>query len=84
MLTNATDAVVSKTPSTTVAAVVQALARPLGSRSYRLIGVTPFAPARHNGNKIVFKCVLIREPRESRINVTSLQSADESCNRPPS
>jgi hypothetical protein len=84
VLTNATDPMVSKTPSTTVAAVAQALARPLGTRSYRLIGVTPFAPASHKGQKVVVKGVLIKDARESRINVTSLQSADETCKQPPS
>lgn len=84
VLTNSTEPVVSRTPSTTVAAVAQALARPLGTRSYRLIGVTPFGPARHDGHKIVVKGVLIKDLREPRINVTSLQSADESCKKPPS
>ena len=79
VLTNGTEPAVSKTPSTTAAAVAQARARPLGSRRYRLIGVSPFTPAARNGHKVVVKGVVIKDPREPRVNVTSLQTAGETC-----
>jgi hypothetical protein len=79
MLTNASDPVVSTTPSTTAVAVKAAEAKPLGNRRYRLLGVSVFNPLSHNGQKVVVKSILINDIGASRLNVTSLQTVAEAC-----
>jgi hypothetical protein len=79
VVTRGSEPVVSKVPFTSAAAVAQAVARPLGVREYRLIGAGVFSPAEYKGRKVVVKGVLIRDAKEDRINVTSLQSASEMC-----
>ena len=75
------DPVVTKTQWTTAAAVAQASSRPLGMREYRLIGVRVFSPAAHKGHKVAVKGVLIPDAKEARINVTSMQTASETCTK---
>jgi hypothetical protein len=52
--------------------------KPLGSETVRLMYVFP-SPASLRGHKIEAKGLLIREPGETRINVTSLQSVSPAC-----
>lgn len=81
VMTSATDAVVSDRPSTSTDAVKGAAAKPLGKQRYRLIGVTPFNPAGHVGHKMAVKGLLIKDQKETRINVTSFQMAGASCGK---
>ena len=69
----------SSAPWTTLAAVGDALARPLGLLRFRLIGVSPFKPSAAEGRKVVVKGVLIPDAADPRVNVTSLQTAGEAC-----
>ena len=82
LLTRATRPSVVKEPATTAAAVKTAGARSLGAQQYRLIGIAPFRPERRAGRKVAARGVLIRDRGESRINVTSLQTAGEACAGP--
>jgi hypothetical protein len=79
ILSNATDAAVSKTPFTTPEAVKEAAGKPLGSQKYRLLGTSPFSPESHKGHKIVVRGLLITSGSDTRINVTSLQMLAETC-----
>ena len=79
VMTRGAEPLVSKVPFTNADAVSQAGARPLGTRQYRLIGVSPFQPAMRKGHKVVVKGVLIKDTTETRINVTSLQTASDTC-----
>jgi hypothetical protein len=79
ILANATDAAVSKSLSTTKKALSEAATRPLGNQRYHLLGVRAFDPAPHKGHKVAAKGVLIKDDKESRLNVTSLQMVAVTC-----
>ena len=79
VVTHAGDAVVSQTQSTSSLALKLAKAKPLGERRYRLLGVSVFKPADHRGDKVAVKGLLTDDSKESRLNVTSLQTLDAGC-----
>jgi hypothetical protein len=79
MLISATDPVVSATQSTSSVVLKAAEAKPLGSRRYQLLGASLFNPSSHRGEKVAVKGVLIKDTEESRVNITSLQTAATSC-----
>jgi hypothetical protein len=79
VLTRASEPVTSKTPATTTAALKEAAERPLGSGRFRLLGVSIFKPEALTGHKVAAKGVLIKDPQESRLNVTSLQAVATTC-----
>jgi cytochrome c5 len=53
--------------------------RPLGSRTYRLISVSPFDPESHAGLKMEARGLVYTEPGDERINLTSLQPTGTGC-----
>ena len=79
VLTSGSDPVISTRPSTTTEAVQAAAARPLGTQRYRLLGLAAFRPAEHAGHKMVVKGLLIKDQKETRVNVTSFQMAAAGC-----
>jgi hypothetical protein len=79
LVSRGSEPLVSDTPWTTPAAVADAARRPLGTRDYRLIGISAFRPAPRAGHTVVVKGLLIESPEETRINVTSLQSVRVRC-----
>jgi hypothetical protein len=54
-------------------------AKPLGSLSFKLIGLVEMSPAEHKGHKVLVKGLLIKDANNSRLNVTSLATASASC-----
>ena len=73
-LMNATEPVVSDSPSTSADALEVAKAKPLGKQRYILLGVTiNWDPASHEGHKMAVRGILIKDSNEVRINVTSFQ-----------
>jgi mono/diheme cytochrome c family protein len=78
ILTNASDPIVSKTQETS-SADLKAAAKPLGNQRYQLLGVSVFNPSSHKGEKVAVKGILIKDTKESRLNVTSLQMVAASC-----
>jgi len=79
IVNHATTAAKTTSASTTAAALKEAAAKPLGNGRYRLLGVSVFDPARHKGHKVAVKGVLIKDVKESRLNVTSLQRVSDTC-----
>ena len=79
MLTNAGDPSASRTQPTSSAALMAAAGRPLGNGRYRLLGVSVFNPLSDQGEKVAVKGILIKNTKESRLNVTSLQPAGAGC-----
>ena len=79
IVTSATEPVVSKSPATTATALKAAEAKPLGKERYRLIGTSIFSPESHKGHKVAVKGLLIKDAKESRINITSLQTVAPTC-----
>jgi len=78
-VTNASDPVVSRTQGTSSVALKAAAAHPPGDRRYRLLGASVFNPLGRQGQKVTVKGVLIKDSRESRLNVTSLQAVAATC-----
>jgi hypothetical protein len=79
MLANASDPIVSKTQATSLTALKAAAAKPLGNQQYQLLGVSVFNPSSQKGQKVAVKGVLIKDAKESRLNVTSLQMVAATC-----
>jgi len=79
-LTNATP-VVRTTDEPATAEQLKALqSLPLGSETFRLMYVFP-SPDAYRGHKVETKGLLIRQPGDNRINVTSIQSLASSCEK---
>ena len=78
-LTNASDPIASKIQATSSVALKAAQAKPLGSGRYQLLGVSVFNPSSHNRQRVAVKGVLIKDTKESRLNVTSLQTVAARC-----
>jgi hypothetical protein len=79
MLTNASDPVMSNTQATTSEALKATESRPLGKRRYELLGARFFNPGTQKGQKAAVKGAPIKDARENRLNVTSLQFIAGSC-----
>ena len=80
-LNNASDPTISGIQAASAATVKAAEAKPLGGGRYQLLGVNIFDPSSRNGEKVAVKGILIEDPKESRINVTSLQTVAASCSK---
>jgi mono/diheme cytochrome c family protein len=52
---------------------------PPGTHTYLLVSVTAFHPASHQGQKMEARGLLYRDPKENRINLTSLQTISPDC-----
>ena len=78
-LINATDPSFAKSASTTAESVKAAEAKQLGKQRYVLIGLNQLDPANHQGHKMAVKGLLIKDVKETRINVTSFQMASANC-----
>ncbi len=81
-LTHGSEPVTSATQATSMKALSAAAVRPLGKERVRLIGVDPFNPSSRQGKKTVVKGVLIEDAGGTRLNVTSLQTAADTCANP--
>jgi cytochrome c5 len=59
--------------------LASAASRPLGTKTFRLISVTPFKPESHTGQKVEARGLIYTEPGDERINLTSLKPTGGSC-----
>ena len=78
-LTKAAEPVDSKSPGTTQTAIKEADNKALGSLRFRLLGMGLFAPDTRKGQKVEVRGILIPDPKDNRVNVTSLQTVNASC-----
>lgn len=60
--------------------LVTAAARPLGTKTFRLISVVPYTPESHTGRKMEARGLIYTEAGDERINLTSLKPTGTSCN----
>jgi hypothetical protein len=79
LLINASDPTMSEIQAASSATLKAAGARPLGSSRYQLLGVSFFDPSSRKGEKVAVRGILIKDAKESRINVTSLQRVAANC-----
>jgi S-disulfanyl-L-cysteine oxidoreductase SoxD len=78
-LTRTTEPVVTKDQSSTADELEAADSQPLGSQTFRLVSTGTFKSALQDGRKVQAKGLLYREPAESRLNLTSLQTIGPGC-----
>ena len=81
MLTNATDPSTSTAGFSRAEDVKAAEATPLGTREWPLIGLVELGPLEHKGHKVLVKGMLIKDANTSRLNVTSLMTAANTCTK---
>jgi hypothetical protein len=81
-LTQVGEPVTSTMQATSMTALSAAATRPLGKHREQLIGINVFNPSSRQGKKTVVKGVLIEDAGGTRLNVTSLQTAADTCANP--
>jgi mono/diheme cytochrome c family protein len=79
MLTRTAEPLTTRDETPNERSLTSSAARPLGSRTYRLVSVTPFDPASHAGLKMEARGLVYTEPGDERINLTSLQPTGSGC-----
>jgi mono/diheme cytochrome c family protein len=80
ILTSATDPTATKEESPAPAALVEARANPLGSRTLELISVIPaFSPESQQSHKVEVRGLLYRDAVHTELNLTSLDTLDSTC-----
>ena len=79
MLTRTADPLTTRDETPNDGSLVTASTRPLGTKTYRLISVTPFSPQSHVGQKVEARGLVYTEPGDERINLTSLRATGGSC-----
>lgn len=81
IVSRAGEPVPSKSTGTSAAGLKEADGQPLGTERFRLIGLSVFTPETQKGHKVEVKGMLIKDSKESRVNVTSLQTANTTCSK---
>jgi len=56
-----------------------ATAQPLGSQQFELMASAAYKPSTHKDKKVEVRGFLIRRPKDSRINITSLETVADTC-----
>ena len=79
MVSKAGEPTVSKIQATSSVALKAVASRPLGDQQDQLLGVGVFNPSSQKGKKVAVKGVLIKNAKDSRLNVTSLQPVATTC-----
>jgi S-disulfanyl-L-cysteine oxidoreductase SoxD len=65
--------------SVSAAELERARRRALGKETFTLVSAAPFEPATRRGHKVVAKGLLYRQPGDTRLNVTALETVASSC-----
>lgn len=81
VLTDATDPVKAAQASTSQAALEADKKKPLGNQRYVVIGAGEWNPSTLKGHKMAVRGLMIKDAKETRINVTSFQSLDATCSK---
>lgn len=81
VLTRATKPAEDKSPGSSPASLKEAGTMALGTQRIRLIGLSVFTPEAQKGHKLEVKGILIQDPKDLRVNVTSLQTASTTCGK---
>jgi len=78
-LTKTSDPVLTRDEEPSPAALKTAQNKTLGSQTFQLVSVVPFQPEGHKGQKMEARGLLYRDQNDARINLTSLQTIDATC-----
>jgi hypothetical protein len=79
MLARATAPEIQRRPTSSPEAVKAAATKALGNQRFRLMNIAVFNPAQHAGHKMVVRGILIKDPKDPRINTMSFQMVDAAC-----
>ena len=79
LLTRSTDPVTTRDDTATPQTLAAAATRPLGDKTVRLLNSVPFKPEAHVGHRMEARGLIYNDAGTTRLNVTSLQVASESC-----
>jgi S-disulfanyl-L-cysteine oxidoreductase SoxD len=79
ILTRTTEPVTTRQDVSNERALAAAAARPLGTKTFRLISAAPFSPQSHAGQKVEVRGLVYTEPGDERINLTSLTPTGSAC-----
>jgi hypothetical protein len=79
-LTKASDPIATRDEEPTPALLSAAQTKALGTQDVQLVSAAAFQPASHAGQKVEARGLLYRDAGETRINLTSLQSVNQTCN----
>ena len=75
ILTRTADPLATRDDVPSAQSLSVAAARPLGTRTFRLLSVMPFSPESHQGHKMEARGLIYNEPGDERLTLTSLQMA---------
>lgn len=75
ILTRTADPLITREDVPSPQGLAAAASRPLGTRTYRLLSVTPFSPGSHQGHKMEARGLIYNEPGDERLTLTSLRMA---------
>ena len=79
VLTKTTDPVSTRDDTSTPQTLATAATRPLGDKTVRLLNSVPFKPESHVGHRMEARGLIYNDAGSSRLTVTSLQVASETC-----
>jgi len=79
VVTNSTEPVRAALPQPGPEEVVVAENPPSGTATFELLSSAAYTPAKHAGRVVELRGFLIRRPKDSRINVTSLEPVGPEC-----
>jgi len=75
ILTRTSEPLVTRDDVPTPQSLASAAARPLGTRTFRLLSAKPFDPEAHQGHKMEARGLIYNEPGDERLTLTSLRMA---------
>ena len=79
MLTKSTEPASTRDDTSTPQTLATAATRPLGDKTVRLLNSVPFKPEAHVGHRMEARGLIYNDAGNTRLNVTSLQVASETC-----
>ena len=78
-LTRTSEPVLTRDEEPSATSLKTAQAKALGAQTFQLVSVVPFKPETHKGQKMEARGLLYRDETDARLNLTSLQMLNSSC-----
>jgi mono/diheme cytochrome c family protein len=78
-LTRTSEPVLTRDEEPSATSLKTAQAKPLGAQTFQLVSVVPFKPDEHKDQKMEARGLLYRDETDARLNLTSLQLLNSSC-----
>ena len=78
-LTKTSEPVLTRDEESSASTLRTAQSKALGAQTFQLVSVVPFKPEGHQGQKMEARGLLYRDTNDARLNLTSLQTINNSC-----